>query len=50
MRHVWEDAKEKANVEMGKKGVCATQGNGGSLLRGCETASWAPLCAVLWTE
>ncbi|OAM69344.1 hypothetical protein A8L35_05570 [Yersinia enterocolitica subsp. palearctica] len=35
---------------MGQKGVRAAQGDGGTELRGRETASWPPLCAVPWAD
>lgn len=33
----------------GQKSVRAAKGDGGAELRGCETASWSPVCAVPWS-
>ncbi len=40
------EGQRAATDEMGQKGVCAAKGDGGAQLRGCETASWSPVCAV----
>lgn len=44
-----EEVKEKANALRLTKWGSPEKGDGGAQLRGCETASWSPVCTVPWS-